>query len=80
MLAPRADGIGVECRNVEPERCRGMSESELPPSASEAARVVVSCVGRCTRRGGELRLDTVSGNTTTLVANGGYGEFEQTCE
>ena len=44
-------------------------------------RVVVSCVGRCTDQGGELRMDVVRVNgSAELIANGGYGEFEQSCQ
>ena len=57
-----------------------MADSELPEGFENADRVVVSCVGLCTPDGGELRMDVVRGNTPTLIGNGGYGEFEQSCD
>ena len=81
MIAPRADGIEVECRGVERERCR-QSANGVPgiDTLEGVERVVVSCVGRCTARGGELRMDVVIDDEATFVANGGYGEFEQSCQ
>ncbi len=81
MIVPRADGVAVECRDVEAERCKSMADSapNRTDAFGEVERVVVSCVGGCTPRGGELRMDIVTENRTLLVANGGYGEFEPSC-
>lgn len=79
MIAPRADGIAVECRGVELERCRSGADGLQEVDADDAERIIVSCVGRCTAQGGELRMDAVVEDKATLIANGGYGEFEQSC-
>jgi hypothetical protein len=79
-LPDRADGLGVECRGLEASRCLEMAEGELPGvDVAESDRIVVSCVGQCTPRGGETRIDVIQGDQAILIANGGYGEFEQSC-
>ena len=79
MIAPRAGGVAVECRGVELQRCRSGADGLPEVNAEEAERIIVSCVGRCTPQGGELRMDVVVHDEATLLANGGYGEFEQSC-
>ena len=74
------DGMPVECRGLEVERCR-RGAANLPEvrDIEGVERIVVSCVGRCTLQGGELRMVVVVGEETQLLGNGGYGEFEQSC-
>ena len=77
------DGLPVECRGLAADRCRsGAGGDVIPPDIDRDSvdRMVVSCVGRCTARGGEMRMDLVlDDGETRLVGNGGYGEFEQSC-
>ncbi len=78
MLPVPAGGLPIECRGLAADRCRDVVV-ELAPG-EVAQRVVVSCVGRCDDRGGEIRMDVVlASGQPRLVGNGGYGEFEQSC-
>ena len=86
MLTDPDGGPPVECRGLAVDRCdigftvlddrRG---DTLEPS--DVSRVVVACVGTCTSAGGEIRVEAVlaDGSGSQLMANGGYGEFEQSC-
>jgi hypothetical protein len=83
LLAAVDGGLAIECRGLDPERCRGAGAGLPLPGdieEDEVDRLVVSCVGRCDARGGETRMDVVLANgDARLIANGGYGEFEQSC-
>jgi hypothetical protein len=87
VVLPDPDGgPPVECRGLALDQCEigfGILDEPGPGLDWEVAdinRVVVSCVGACTESGGETRLDVVFANgTSELYANGGYGEFEQSC-
>lgn len=85
LLTDPDGGPPVECRGLAVDRCdigftilddrRG---DTLDPA--DVSRIVVSCVGTCTAEGGETRMDVVlADGGTQLMANGGYGEFEQSC-
>ena len=86
MLPDPEGGPPVECRGLALGQCDigfTILDDARPGVGWDVAdidRVVVSCVGTCTVRGGETRLDIVfADGTSELYANGGYGEFEQSC-
>ena len=90
MLADPDGGPAVECRGLATDQC-DIGFSILDPLVDERTgdptfdvgdvdRIVVACVGACDANGGETRIDLVFANgTSQLYANGGYGEFEQSC-
>jgi hypothetical protein len=80
LLGIAVDDVDVECRRIDAERCRrGAIQLADNDALRGATRIVISCVGQCDARGGELRMDVVTGAAAALVGNGGYGEFEQSC-
>jgi hypothetical protein len=84
LLVDPGGGPSVECRNLAATHCEvGFHVVDDPRPGFDVAdidRVVVSCVATCTARGGETRMDVVFRDGTSVVyANGGYGEFKQSC-
>lgn len=86
MLADPDGGPPVECRGLPVSSCdigftmlddrRGDTSLDV----ADVERIVISCVGACNPQGGETRVDVILANgRTELIANGGYGEFEQSC-
>jgi len=81
-----ADGPPVECRGLPVPRCDigftvlGGRADDDRFAPADVDRVVVACVGTCTPQGGETRIEVIlDGGESVLLANGGYGEFEQSC-
>lgn len=86
MLANPDGGPSVECRDLDVSQCDIGFGILADPQAlrgwnvGDIDRIIVACVGTCTARGGETRMDVVfADGTSELYANGGYGEFQQSC-
>ena len=86
VLVDPDGGPSVECRGLALSQCDigfVLLDQRRGDEAFEHAdvdRIVVSCVGSCSARGGETRADVVMRDgSSMLIANGGYGEFEQSC-
>ena len=84
LLGVRADGVEVECRGLPLARCESLGQSEIPAGLGfdvvDVDRLVASCASQCGQDNGEMRLDAVHGDEATLIANGGYGQFQQSCQ
>src|SRR3712207_2416802 len=84
LLEDARGGPPVECRGLAIDYCDAgfhvVRQARLPFDAAAVERVVVSCVGTCSPRGGEMRIDVVlDDGTSQLYSNSGYGEFKQSC-
>lgn len=77
VIQPNGDGPPIECRGVPRDACEGPGSIEDGMGGIELAtvdRVIVSCMGTCTLRGGEFRVDVLIGERTREIARGGWGE------